>query len=493
MFMNILKWHQFNEELVGYVAISDFQSYIDGMGTTYVDKLFFLNIIEPDVIVDFGCANGFILSKIKEARPNVKLIGYDLDETMLNQAQSLLGNKALLTDSWSDVREELKKYNKPALVLSSVIHEVYSYSNSNTIKKFWDDQVFGGDFKWIAIRDMIPSVEIHKQEVSKFKEDVEKIRKSADPQYLSSFEEKWGTIDDNYRTLVHYLLKYRFTDNWDREVKENYLPVSLETLYKKIPSNYKIVYESNFILPYLQQKVKEDFDIEIKQTTHTKMVIVNTNFRKANEAIVDYKSDNIKNFYNELVQTLEQRNDRQSGWGRNEVFFKEVVEVGKKHDVDVVDYRTFYNELPQEDKSTAPPQHAPVFALVNPVNNKPRVVINVPSIDRRMLDHIYHMLKHENIHVGQIARKKVHDRGMVDPNSRKSYFSDKDEIMAFSQSIVDMLISQYKIKNYEDLRSKLRYNQLYSEIKRNVDTKTLNRYHKYIYLYLEKELEDNKK
>jgi hypothetical protein len=334
---------------------------------------------------------------------------------------------------------------------------------------------------------MIPSVEIHKQDVSKFKEDVEKIRKSADPVYLNSFEEKWGTIDSSYRTLVHYLLKYRFTDNWYREVKENYLPVSLETLYKKIPPNYKIIYESNFILPYLQQKVKEDFDIDIKQTTHTKMVIVNTNFRKVNESIVDYKSDNIKNFYDELVQTLEQRNDG------SKVSFKEVVKVGKKHNVDVVNYRKFYNELPQEDKSTSPPQHAPLFALVNPVNNKPRVVVNVPSIDRTMLDYIYHMLKHENIHVGQIARKKVHSRGIVDPNSKKSYFSDKDEIMAFSQSIVDMLISQYKIKSYEELRSKLKYNQLYNEIKRNVDTKTLNRYHKYIYLYLEKELEDNKK
>ena len=235
--MRIFNWKKFNEELVGYVALSDFQSYVDGMSTTYVDKLFFLNVIDPDVIVDFGCANGLILSKIKEARPNVKLIGYDLDETMLSQAKNLLGGEALLTDSWNEVQSELKKYKKPALVLSSVIHEVYSYSNSLTIKKFWDNQVFGGDFKWIAIRDMLPSVEIHKQDVSKFQQDVEKVRKLADPKYLDSFESIWGTIDDNYRTFTHYLLKYRFTDNWDREVRENYLPVSLETIYKKLPSN----------------------------------------------------------------------------------------------------------------------------------------------------------------------------------------------------------------------------------------------------------------
>lgn len=486
--MKILNWEKFNEELVGYTPIADFQSYIDGMGTTFVDKLFFLNIIDPDVIVDFGCANGFILSKIKEAKPKIKIIGYDLDEVMLAQAKELLGDGALLTDSWKEVSQELKKYSKPALVLSSVIHEVYSYSHGNVIKKFWDQQVFGGDFKWIAIRDMLPSVEMHKQETSKFQEDVRKVREMADPKYLNSFEEKWGSISDNYRTFTHFLLKYRFTDNWEREVKENYLPVSLETVYKRIPGNYKILYESNFILPYLQKVVKEDFGIEIKHTTHTKMVIVNTAFRKANEAIVDYKSDNIEDFYNELVTILDERNSRQSGYGRSEVMFNQVVEVGKKHKVDVVNYRTFYNDLPEDDKKTAPPSHAPCFALVNPVNDLPRVVINVPSIDRRMLDHIHHMLKHENVHVGQISRKKVRHTNMVDPNDQKGYFSDKDEVMAFSQSIVDMLMDQ-KPKTKEEAIKGLRYNRLYNDIKRSVDKKTLNRYHKYIYLYLEKELE----
>lgn len=138
--MKILNWEKFNEELVGYTPIADFQSYIDGMGTTFVDKLFFLNIIDPDVIVDFGCANGFILSKIKEAKPKIKIIGYDLDEVMLAQAKELLGDGALLTDSWKEVSQELKKYSKPALVLSSVIHEVYSYSHGNVIKKFWEDR-----------------------------------------------------------------------------------------------------------------------------------------------------------------------------------------------------------------------------------------------------------------------------------------------------------------------------------------------------------------
>ena len=101
----ILNWKLFLET-VGEVPINDIQSYIDGMGTTYKDKLFFMSKISPDVIVDFGCANGFILSKIKEANPTVNIIGYDLDESMLVSAKSLLGDDVLLTSNWSVVQED---------------------------------------------------------------------------------------------------------------------------------------------------------------------------------------------------------------------------------------------------------------------------------------------------------------------------------------------------------------------------------------------------
>lgn len=275
----ILKWKLFLEELVGDKAISNYDEYNKGMEKSIDDKLFFISKLDFDVIVDFGCANGVFLSKLKGIKPNVKIIGYDLDDSMLEKAASVLGEGALLTSSWDDVVAELQNYNSPLLNLSSVIHEVYSYSHSSVIKKFWEKQVFGGSFKYITIRDMIPSVEIHKNEISKFREDVEKVEKLADSHYLQSFEDRWGTIDNNYRTFVHFLLKYRYTDNWDREVNENYLPVSLETVKKKIPSSYSIVYEKNFILNFIQEQVKKDFDVEITHSTHTKLILKNNNFK----------------------------------------------------------------------------------------------------------------------------------------------------------------------------------------------------------------------
>jgi hypothetical protein len=59
--MKILNWQLFLEELVGEKPISDLQSYIDGMNLSIQDKLFFMDILDFDVIVDFGCADGTFL------------------------------------------------------------------------------------------------------------------------------------------------------------------------------------------------------------------------------------------------------------------------------------------------------------------------------------------------------------------------------------------------------------------------------------------------
>lgn len=260
--------------------IANIEVYNRNMEASYPDKLFFMGIIDPDVIVDFGCADGTILSKMREKNPDVKLIGYDLSKAMLDKAKAKLGPDVFLTDSWSEVQSELSSYSKPALVLSSVIHEVYSYSLPKEVKKFWEDRVFGGDFKWIVIRDMIPSVEMSRKEATEFRDDVDKVKSAADQKYLKSYEDNWDDIGSSYKFLVHFLLKYKFTDNWAREVAENYLPLSLETLYKKIPPSYKIIFEDNFVLPYLKKEVKKDFDIDIKHTTHAKMILENTEFDK---------------------------------------------------------------------------------------------------------------------------------------------------------------------------------------------------------------------
>lgn len=53
---------------------------------------------------------------------------------------------------------------------------------------------------------------------------------------LRSFEDVWGDVCDvrarkvNVKNLIHFLVKYRYVENWEREVQENYFPVSQDRL-----------------------------------------------------------------------------------------------------------------------------------------------------------------------------------------------------------------------------------------------------------------------
>ena len=176
------------------------------------------------------------------------------------------------------------------------------------------------------------------------------------------------------------------------------------------------------------------------------------------EAIVDWETDNIKSFYNELKDRLSNLPKLQYA-----ISFNDLKEVGEKYDIEVVDYDTFLNDLPTEKmKKDAPP---------------------------RLLDFIYHMLKHENVHVGQKSRKIDKSAGeyLGDVTKTKEYFSNKDEVMAFAQSVSDMIMDMNP-KSLEDAIKMIERTPLWRPIS-TTDEKTKRRYKKYIYLYLEKEFE----
>lgn len=204
-----------------------------------------------------------------------------------------------------------------------------------------------------------------------------------------------------------------------------------------------------------------------------------------NESIVDYETDNIKSFYDELSNKIETSKI---------LTFEDVKEVGDKNDIEVVNYDTFYTELPSEQmRRDVPPKGIPAFAMVNPNTHKARLILNVSKVDKRLLDFAYHMLKHENVHVGQIGRKKDKTKGEFLGNikDKKAYFSNKDEVMAFSQSISDMIMD-HNPTSMEEAMKMLPRNPIYRDVSRLVDVDILKRYRKYIFLYLEKEFEKKK-
>ena len=180
--------------------------------------------------------------------------------------------------------------------------------------------------------------------------------------------------------------------------------------------------------------------------------------------------------------------------------FESAVEFGQRNDFDVVEYDEFYNSLGEADKKTAPPSRGiPFFALFHPIRKKPMFVVCDKNVFRfmPMKEIMSDIIGHEKVHAEQTLRRGDLEFNLPDPRDRKAYFSNKEEVMAFAFSIANGLsktnrsleTAMRELDIPFNPRSAMRpaeHTMLWNDIKRNCDEKTIKRYRKYIYLYLEK-------
>lgn len=252
--------------------ITNLNTYNAGMKKSLLDKIFFMDKIDSPFFLDYGCADGILVNFLYSLFPEFEYFGFDISSEMIHIARV---NNKILSDNfffnWDELEIKLKEkdiYNTGSILLSSIIHEAYSYGTTVDVENFWD-RIFNRNWKYIIIRDMIPSITIDRiSDVN----DVSKLYKKSDRKLLHDFEKMWGNIESN-RNLIHFLLKYRYSDNWSREVKENYIPVFREELLANIPDNYRIIFHEHFILPHLKNVVKKDFGIDLKDATHLKLIL----------------------------------------------------------------------------------------------------------------------------------------------------------------------------------------------------------------------------
>ena len=250
--------------------------YNNGMRKSLIDKMFFVDKIPSDfTMFDFGCADGTLIQFMEALFGDQNhYVGYDIDKMMIQAAwdQCGMSEQHDFSSTYHEaIHHSLRKWPSETMVLnlSSVIHEIYSYSSYEEVERFWSEQVFDGSYTHIVIRDMVPCCTVNRQT---YPNDVRKVYKSANPDLLQSFQSHWGSVE-NLKNLMHFLLKYRYVENWNREVRENYLPLSLEDLYQLIPSNYDIIYQEHYCLPFLHERIQKDFGIEFSEPTHLKMIL----------------------------------------------------------------------------------------------------------------------------------------------------------------------------------------------------------------------------
>lgn len=255
--------------------ISDEKIYVDRMKKSINNKLFFLDKIKKfDTIVDFGCADGAIISEIPNIQ-NYTVFGIDDNNDMLKLVQE---NKKLQHGKFFSSIEKFQEYinvnhidlSNSVLLLSSVLHEVYSYLSKSEISRFWEF-VFSTGFQHIVIRDM------------RFEEDFivdddyfikirEKIAHSSYTVELLDFEEKWGKIN-NLKNLIHFCLKYKYKENWEREVRENYLSIPYQDIFNLVEkANYSIYYLKKYQLLHLPNQIQTDFNFDFNFDTHINLI-----------------------------------------------------------------------------------------------------------------------------------------------------------------------------------------------------------------------------
>jgi hypothetical protein len=190
--------------------------------------------------------------------------------------------------------------------------------------------------------------------------------------------------------------------------------------------------------------------------------------------------------------------------------FDDIKKLGEENDFDVVNYQEFIESLPENEKDGAPSKdpRAPFFALFHPDRKKPMFVISDENSIRFLpYDEILKdIIGHERIHKQQVSRSKIEYK-LPDPKNKEKYFSDKNEIMAFSYTIANII--NKNINNFKEAKMLLKYlsednrNEifkmirkfdyndsnliinLYKDIKLYTDEIVFKRYNKYIYQYLD--------
>ncbi len=281
------------------VDIKDLSIYTSEMEKGMKDKLFFLNFLEryPRYnFVDYGCANGKTLEAIANARAELQkpvfaydtFWGYDKSEMMVNLAKSQWQGPPRVNVCFTSHFDDIQFLENSVLILSSVLHEVYSYAeNKFAIDAFWNS-IFSSGADYIVIRDMCWSSDMDRplphecrnqfsmnlgcdfghDFITNFNKEsgVKKFQ-------IEEFETHWGSVF-NVKNFIHLLLKYKYIVNWERELVENYFAIQDTELFNRIQnSNYNITYLERFQLPTIHVFTHVNQIYTLKDNTHIKIIL----------------------------------------------------------------------------------------------------------------------------------------------------------------------------------------------------------------------------
>lgn len=243
------------------------EQYYDCLSKGMFDKAWFLDKLEPeiDTLVDFGCGDGSLRLVAERVYPGrFRYIGIDTNEEMRRAAQENGAEVCSCLEELPDI-----DYGRAALVLNSVIHEIFSFAPFNEAYNLFEAMA-GRQFRHIAIRDMCLN---KKDKLTNYTKEIMESR------FARQFEEFMESTPDSiypdvadYKVMaLEFLLKYNYTQDWSQGGA-----VYLWRWHSHIPeifSQYTKEYDSTFRVPYFIRLIRKDFGIDLQFDTHRKMLL----------------------------------------------------------------------------------------------------------------------------------------------------------------------------------------------------------------------------
>ncbi|MBI4134306.1 MAG: class I SAM-dependent methyltransferase [Candidatus Terrybacteria bacterium] len=242
--------------------------YLARMSRPMQEKLRVAKYIPQDArtVLDVGCANGAITIALAKLFPQKQFFGIDLHETFVKRAQESAAKEGIKNIQFEQIylRDLLARPGRfGAVIFVSVLHEFYAYGEgiSSVLKALADAHELlrrGGE---IVIRDMILH-EYAKHTSFQVDEIIAKVRARRPFQRRTrDFERAFGKMSTLYQ-LNHFLLKYMYEENWPRECRDHYVPVTFEQYEQLLDLlGMELQLEDSYLIDFLRAKWKRDFGL----------------------------------------------------------------------------------------------------------------------------------------------------------------------------------------------------------------------------------------
>jgi hypothetical protein len=240
--------------------------YNDSMRKSMMDKLFFIDKVDADIFVDFGCADGSMINLMNDIFPRKLYYGYDHNKKMieLSKKNNPEDNCRFFTD-WTELLETIKVSRiinknkvKVCLIFSSVLHEI---ENKTEFFHFINFK----SFDYLVIRDMYLSDDKYLT-VPQLMGVLDKIPHQLKAHYGSKLFET--------KNIIQAMFKSYYMHNLKHELKEDYFSFNKNHIRElEMKYHMKPLFKEFFLLTYWKDTLLKDFGFSFgKLTTHTKLI-----------------------------------------------------------------------------------------------------------------------------------------------------------------------------------------------------------------------------